>query len=293
MKRLLVVAGTSICVVALNARAQEAGNVTSLPEVRVSEELIREEAAVGPYQQPEWTTQRRFPSTRVYLQQPPWGVGVEQWWRGQWPRGEGANYRFQEEIEVGLPHRFQLDLYENWRINEDGRVFHHDVATEVRWALADWGKIPLNPTLYGEWKFVDPAHGSDVYELKLLLGEELAPRWHWGFNAVYEQEVGGGRATEFGASMAVSYTVIDEKLSAGVEMKLQSETETGARNNAPIEFDIGPSIQWRPTRNSHVDIVPLFGVTSDSPHVEAYIVVGFDFGPGNEHHAAPKSLQSK
>jgi hypothetical protein len=39
---------------------------------------------------------------------------------------------------------------------------------------------------------VDANQGPDVYELKLLLGEELAPRWHWGFNGVYEQEVGGG-----------------------------------------------------------------------------------------------------
>ena len=93
--------------------------------------------------------------------------------------------------------------------------------------------------------------------------------------------------------MGVSYTITDQILSAGIEMKLESETENGARSPSPIEFDIGPSVQWRPTHNSHVDLVPLFGVTSDSPHAEVWVIVGFDFGAANERGVAPKSLQSK
>ena len=254
---------------------------------------MAEEQPVGPYDQPEWTTARRFPTTRVYLQQTPWSVGVEQWWKGQWPRGEGSNHLFQEEVELGLPHRFQADLYENWVVNPRGTVYHDSVSTELRWALADWGKIPLNPTLYGEWTFRDVDRGADAYELKLLLGEELAPRWHWGFNAIYEQAVGDGRATEWAASTAVSYTILDDKLSAGLEAKVETETETGARSTAPIEVDLGPSIQWRPTRNSHLDIVPLFGVTSDSPHLETWIVFGMDFGTGAECGREPVSSRSR
>ena len=30
-------------------------------------------------------------------------------------------------------------------------------SVELRYALANWGKIPLNPTLYGEWNFNDAA----------------------------------------------------------------------------------------------------------------------------------------
>ena len=35
----------------------------------------------------------------------------------------------------------------------DTRVKEKGVSTELRWALADWGKIPMNPTLYAEWEF--------------------------------------------------------------------------------------------------------------------------------------------
>lgn len=274
--------------------ASTSDNSHRLPDVVVVGTNLFEETPVGAYNQPEWTTARRFPTTRVYLQQPPWGVGSEQWVKAQFPRGEAPNYLFQEEVEVGLPHRFQLDLYENWVRTESGTVYHDNVSAEVRWALADWGKILLNPTLYGEWKFRDSDRGPDKFELKLLLGAELTPRWHWGFNLIYEQEVGGGRTIEWAASQGISYTVIDEKLSAGVELKVETETEEGDRSNAPIEIDIGPSIQWRPTRNTHLVIVPLFGVTSDSPRVEAWFIFGVDFGGKHEKEvSAPVSTRSQ
>lgn len=287
--RVLVVA-----VLLQSAKFCVADEPARLPEVVVTGEQLKEEAAVGPYQQPDWTTARRFPTTRVYLQQPPWGIGAEQWVKAQSPRGAAPNYLFQEEVEIGLPHRFQLDLYENWAWDTADRVVQDSVAGELRWALADWGKIPLNPTLYAEWTARNHVLGADRYELKLLLGDELAPRWHWGANFIYEQEVGAARATEFGFSGAISYTVLDGKLSVGAELKIESETEHGNRSNPPVEVDIGPSLQWRPTANSHLDIVPLFGVTSDSPRVETLIVLGIDFGPGNERGApAPVSTRSQ
>jgi hypothetical protein len=163
----------------------------------------------------------------------------------------------------------------------------------MRWALADWGKIPLNPTLYGEWKFVDQSQGPDVFEVKLLLAEEIAPRWHWAFNAIYEQEVGALRNTELALSQGISYTLADEKLSAGVEMVFKHESEKGNRHDPEIGFLIGPSMQWRPKPNMHLDIVPLIGVLRDSPRVEAYVVFGIDVGGGARQASAPTSTRGK
>lgn len=253
-------------------QAQTTNPPTRLPEVGVAgQPALSEEAPVGEYGQPEWTTQRRFSTTRVYLQKMPWEAGVEQWWRGRFYRDGKAKHLFQEEIEIGLPHRFQVDLYENWVMDDHRRMRHHDVAAELRWAPADWGKLPLNPAIYFEWKFVDPSQGPDLYEIKLLLGDEIAPRLHWGFNAVFEQEVGGERAREIAFSQGVSYTLIDQRLSAGVEMQFKHETERTTRNNPEIKFQIGPSVQWRPASRWHIDLVPLFGVTQDSPRVEAFV----------------------
>lgn len=279
------------------AHADSGSSVQQLPPTKVvgeTESPLLEEAPVGPYNQPEWTTARRFPTTRVYLQQEPWNVGVEHWVKAQWPKGESSNYKFQEEIEIGLPHRFQLDIYENWTRDAQSRMNQDSVAVEGRWALADWGKIWGNPTLYGEWTFSSRNGTSDAYEFKILFGDDITPRWHWGVNFVYEQEVGDSRATEIQIAGAISYTLIDEKLSLGIEGKIESETTHRDRNHAPCEIDIGPSVQWRPTKNMHVDFVPLVGVTSDSPHVEAYVVLGYDFGSIREKSPqAPVSLKSQ
>ena len=268
---------------------------TRLPDTIVEDTApVAEAAPVGPYQQPEWTTARRFPTTRVYLQQTPWDVGVEQWVKAQYPRGEAPNYLFEEEVELGLPGRLQADLYQNWISDKTGKVQHDSVSTEMRWAFADWGKLPGNPTVYAEWTFRNHTLGADRYEVKLLLGDQIAQRWHWGANVVFEQEVGQSRIREYSGDAAISYAVIDRKLSVGLELKVENEAPQ-SDPLSPIEVDLGPSIQWRPTNNTHLDVVPLVGLTSDSPHVEMWIVFGYDFGsgPARKEIAAPVSMRGQ
>jgi hypothetical protein len=143
-----------------------------------------------------------------------------------------------------------------------------------------------------EWRFRN--HVADSYEFVLALGEEIAPRWHWGANLFYEQQVGDDHEREFAGSQAVSFTLIDEKLSVGVEMKLVDETDDLDRHSHLV-FLIGPSVQWRPTPRTHLDIVPLFGTTDPSPRLETFVFFGIDFGPGSERKEGitPASLRNR
>lgn len=230
-----------------------------MPEIVVSDTIppapvpVREDRLVGPNRQPEWTTRRRFSTTRIYVIAP-WQLEFEQWWKSKLLRDGKTEHLFQSEIGVGLPHRFQLDLYENIERNPGEPVRRQGEQVEMRWALADWGRIPLNPTLYAEWKFNDRT--PDAYELKLLLGEDLASRWHWGLNLFYEQEVGGGRGSEAGFSQALSHTVLDEKLGLGLEMNLERASGPNLDGKPATEFLLGPSVQWRPIPRIHLDVVP-------------------------------------
>ena len=272
---------------------------TKLPEVLVTGTApaearpgwLQEEQPVGPYQQPEWTTDRRFPGTRVYLQQMPGDVGFEQWVRYRDFRDGTSETRFQEEVEIGLPYRFQIDLYETWAIDQDRRANQDEYSAEVRYALADWGKIPLNPTLYLE--YAEHNHAPNTLEGKLLLGTDLSPCWHWGLNLACEQELSGTDNTELAASQGFSYTFVDQKLGAGVEMEYYHEKSNDSK--AQNEFLIGPSLQWRPTSWSHLDLSPLIGCTHDSPRVEVYFVFGIDFGTSHnkKEHYAPTSLRGQ
>ena len=246
---------------------------------------------VGPYNQPEWTTERGFGTSRVYVR-PPGSIEFNQFWTPEWKDGH-VEHSFREEVEIGLPYRFQLDLYQNWGI-EEGDTVYRGSSVELRYALANWGKIPLNPTLYGEWNFNDAA--PDKWELKLLLGQTFGKRWNWAGNFTYEQETGGEREQEVALSSALTYALIDQTLNAGIEMLWEHKTTKDSRGDPEIEFLIGPSINVRPTRHSFITVAPLFGTTDDSPDVEVFAIAGFNFrfggpaGPDEEGPSAPASM---
>ena len=214
---------------------------------------------------PWWTTERTFSASRVYVR-PPGTVELVQVWTPEFNEREVA-HAFREEIEIGLPYRFQLDFYQNWNI-EKSDAFYKGSSVELRYALANWGKIPLNPTLYGEWSFNN--RSSDVWELKLLLGDTFCHRWNWATNLTYESETGGEREREIQISQALTYALIDRTLNVGVEALWEYKTAT-ASNEADYEFLVGPSINVHPTRNSFVTVAPLFGATADSPTAEIFV----------------------
>ena len=290
--------GLALFASAVCAMADEFTQPVATPPVTVTAtNLLQEETLIGPNQQPEWTARRRFAITRVYVQ-PPWQAETEFGWDAVYPRGGSPQHEIQQEFELGLPYRFQVD-YEIHGANfvegdaGGGRHWHYAASEfELRWAVADWGKIPMNPTVKAEWKHDNG--GQDAYEFNLLLGDELSRGWHWGSNLFYEQAVNGDRRTEKAISLAVSYSVIDEKLGVGMETRLDSENDVDDRH-PHLNEELGPSIQWRPTPRTHLDLEALFGVTGFAPHVETFVFFGVDFGPGSEptEGLTPASLRMK
>lgn len=213
---------------------------------------------------------RTLPTTRAYVL-PPGEVEFEQWVRVTSPRDGGASFLFQSEIEAGLPLRFHLALYENYELTAEGTFRQKGVSVEGRWAFADYGRLLLNPTLYGEWNFNDEA--PDQYELKLLLDQNIAEKWWWAFNVIYEQEVGGDRETELGFTQALMYKINGRKLAAGIELKYEYVTEDGSRGEPGNEFLIGPSLLWKIHDRVKIKAAPLFGLTGDSPQVQGFVIV--------------------
>jgi len=220
---------------------------------------LREEEPIGTYEQPRWTATRRFPTTRLYVV--PEGTAQFEWWmETKTPLDSADDTRFRSlfEFEFGLGHRLQLDLYletlqqsfKEWGLSAE--------KFELRYAFADWGKLPGNPTVYLEWTRTH--EGPHKAEVKLLLGGELAPRVHWGTNLVYERVLGGARDAEYALTGGLSYTLQDQHFSLGAELKVELADVAGRR----FKFDAyevlaGPSVQWRPVKAAHIDLVALFG----------------------------------
>ncbi|MDB6120181.1 MAG: hypothetical protein JWO08_3962 [Verrucomicrobiaceae bacterium] len=264
-----------------------AAQPSTLPTVTVtdSDEVIAHDVLSGPYNQPEWTEHRIFGTTRVYIQQEPGEIGFEQWWRPRTFNDGPPSHRFIEELEIGLPNRFQLDLYYKW-LNKESKTYTDEVAVELRWALADWGVIPFNPTLYLEYAFVNNQHGGDVIEAKLLLGDNIGKNWQWGLNFIFESEVSQALTKKVAVAGGLNYS-FSPRLAAGIEAQWAHETVAGGRADPEIQFQVGPSMQYRLSKTTHLDLVCLFGCTKESPQTESYLIFGWDFG-GSEA-AVPSS----
>jgi len=237
-------------------------------------EKLREEDRIGSYEQPLWTATRRFTTTRVYIV-PEGKMELEYWMRVTRNKDGSTDYRTLQEVEFGLPHRFQLDIY--MRTDQEGAnsTITHSQQIELRYAFADWGVIPGNPTLYLEW--IRHEDEPDQLEPKLLLGGEIIPRWHWGLNLVDEFQLGGEKEAEYSARAGVSYAVIDSKFALGVEGEYHMTDTKGNRGDFEKFFVLGPSFQYRPFPQMTINFSPMFGITSDSPDSQTWFNLGWEF----------------
>ena len=304
-------------------------------QTAVSEQIVvAGENVPTAYGAPPGFSQARFsPLTSAYVL-PPDTLYSSLIYEGNAFRKGAPDHTLTEEIEIGLPHRFGAAMeitQERFR----GETDNKSVSIELRYALADWNKIPLNPTLFAEYKMgtgrilheerapagemspdvahnihlngeegggegemdgEDKPHFPDAYELRLLLSQDFGEHVEWAMNCFFEQEVGGDRGREWGFSQSAIIPILlpGERLKTGVEMQYKNFTDKDTRNDPEQSFVIGPTVAWKPTRNTRFDISPLFGVTEPSPRVQVFAVFSILFGGGGpETGEAPASTRNR
>jgi len=258
---------------------QERQSTYEMPPVDVfGKAPLADDDRIGDYAQPRWTADRLFGETRVYVI-PKGKVEFEYWSVPETSRDGSTTTETQYEVEFGLPGRIQIDLYAvSHKTGIDGPLAFDEQKAELRWALADWGKIWGNPTIYLEWKGQDQA--PDHFEGKLLLGGTIASGWHWGSNFVWEHELGGAQENSNEWTVGISRTVVDRRLNLGVETQLalvNAIEADGERGPFEKAFLAGPSLQFRPLPQMHIDVAPLFGATHDASRSKIIVILGYEF----------------
>ena len=243
-------------------------------------DVVSESDGVGPANQPEWTTRRAFAETDIYVI-PPGEIEFNQFYLSSHPRHGKPEHLFESEFEFGLPWRTQFEVEVKYSAN-NGRLEHNATLLELPHALADWGKIPFNPTIDGGWRF--NTDKSDAYFFRLLFAEEFSKRVHFGANLSFEKQVGGERETGYEVNAALSYVAIDLKLTVGMELLVEYETaqevdEGEIERTHRTTVMLGPTVLFKPSRNTHLGLVPLFGLTHDAPAAEVFLIFGIDLEP--------------
>jgi hypothetical protein len=298
-------------------------NHSALAQATTEEPIVvTGEEVPSAYGAPPGFSRSRFSNlTNAYVL-PPWAVYAGIIYQGDALRFNRPDHMFTEEVEVGLPYRFGIAI-ENSIEAFRGNVQDRSFSIEARYALADWNKIPLNPTIFAEWKFGigDILHDEgppeplgkgeaqafinehnplpDAYEVRLLLSQDFFEKVEWALNGFFEQEVTGDRGREYGFAQSAMMPILlpEERLKAGVEMQFTTFTDKGIRDMPSYRFIIGPTIAWKPTRNTRLDVSPLFGATDDSPRASVFVVFSMLFGPPGaseaDHGEAPASTRNR
>src|SRR5256886_7569015 len=280
------------------------------------EVVVTGEEVPSAYGAPPGLSRSRFSNTTQAYVLPPWAFFFGEIYEGQGFRHGPPDHLFTQEIEMGLPYRFGVAAEAKFeRFNGGGGA--ETVSLEARWALADWNKIPLNPTLFAEYKFgvgtirheevppPPPGGGEgeeeeggppkvpDAYEVRLLLAQEFFGRIEWAMNWFFEKENTGDRGREWGFSQAAMTPVLlpNERLKVGIEMEYRNLTVKDTRGNPLTSFTIGPTVAWKPTPNTRLDISPLFGCTHDAPVADVFVAFSWLFGGERAEAEAPVSTR--
>ena len=316
----LLIAGVCFVGPLLN-RSVHAQVSTQQPVVVTAQEPPGAYEVPSAYGAPPVFSRSRFSNAVNAYVLPPWAFFFGELYEGQAFDDGPPDHLFTQEIEMGLPWRFNVAAEAQFeRFNGGGGA--QTVSLEARWALADWNKIPLNPTLFAEYKFgvgtirheeVPPPPGEggeeeeeeeggppkvpDAYEFRLLLAQEFGrpdPQFghiEWAMNWFFEKENTGDRGREWGFSQALMTPIVlpDERLKIGLEMEYKNVTTKDTRGDPLNSFTIGPTLAWKPTRQTRLDISPLFGCTDDSPVADVFVAFSWLFGGERAEAEAPVS----
>jgi hypothetical protein len=314
-RAIAISAGAALFVIAWN-RSLHAQEAVTTQTINVTGEEVPSSYGATP-----GFSRSRFSNlTKAYVL-PPGAVFAGLIYQGDALRFNRPDHMLTQEIEIGLPGRFGL-AFENSIENHRGRTQERTASVELRYALADWNVIPLNPTIFVEYKYgaghilhdegppaplgkgeaeaflMEHKPLPDAFEVRFLFAQDFSNQVEWAANIFVEQEVGGDRGREVGFAQSLMFPILlpNERLKVGAEMQYISFTDSGLRaaGASSPRVVIGPTVAWKPSKNTRLDVSPLFGVTDDAPRASVFVVFSMLFGGSESPQAeAPASTRNR
>jgi len=164
---------------------------------------------------------------------------------------------------------------------------------EIRYAFADWNKIPLNPALSFEYvagwgKAVESSghashhHGEhlqnrpDEAVVRLLLGQNFGDQLGYALNLALGQDAfdNGGKLE---LTQCLTRGLMRGTFEVGAEMRYVHSTQDYLAHEKD-NLTLGPTLTWKPTRQTRFNVAPLAGCTGESPRIAILAMFSYEFG---------------
>ena len=181
----------------------------------------------------------------------------------------------RDEFAFGLGKRLELDFYMHtvYKNNDALSTFgFRGFSWEVRYALADWGKIPGNPTLYFEHKLLNQKRQG--LEPKILLGDRIGKKGIWGLNLILEADVAKLRKDQNREwAYTASYgNIVNDDLTLGVSHMFRYNDVKQTQ-----EWYVGPLVQYRFNGHGYLNMEYMPGLNNDAKKARTIIIFGWRF----------------
>jgi hypothetical protein len=274
-KRIFTLASTTFGFLLAGATAASAQE-TENPQIVVQAEAGEIPSAYGA--PPDLSHGRISTLTKSYVLSP-FSFELESGYEGDSFRHGLPAQLFRQEVEMGLPARFTVGV-QNQVEHFASDTLERSFTLEARYALANWNKLPLNPTISAEYRFGFNDTSQDSVEVALLISHDFPNLIEWAMNIFVDREFGGRESTSGGFAQSVEVPILlpEEKLEVGLEMQYRSGGETIEPDRTIKGLVIGPTLAWRPTKSVRFDLSPLIGCSDHTPALQMFAVFSLSFG---------------
>ena len=256
---------------------------TGAAVAQVSESRVVVEAQAGEFPSaygapPDLSHGRISTLTKSYVLSP-FSFEFETGYEGAVFRDGAPLHLFRQEIEMGLPGRFTIGV-QNQFAHVEGETRETSFTLEGRYALANWNKLPLNPTVSVEYRLGLGHAEADSGEIALLVSHDFPHLVEWAMNVFVDHEFERRRSTNAGFAQSVEVPILlpKEKLEVGLETLYRSGGEFPQIGRTAKGLSIGPTLAWRPSQKARFDLSPLFGCSDHTPALQVFAVFSLSFG---------------
>ncbi|NDD28530.1 MAG: hypothetical protein EB084_09735 [Proteobacteria bacterium] len=161
----------------------------------------------------------------------------------------------QIEVEYGVTDRFTTGVYGVWgNEGEGGGTRFNATKLELRYRLAPYRTLPVDPTLYVEYEKATIAGGADRIEGKLILSKDIG-LLNVTTNLNWEKSLRPGEQTMFEYTVAASYPV-SRTVTLGLEIK---------NNEVERLRELIPGVYWQLSRRTRLNIGPAIPLRGSAP----------------------------